>query len=118
MDQIRDKDLALAMLNDLKFTCDCINQKILEVSNPQLRQKYLNVLSETYDEHNQLYNLMHQRGWYKTMNATQQELSQIINSVNTMQNEMMQNINTTSYQQYNQQQPYQQQHHNQGHQPY
>lgn len=118
IDQIRDKDLAFAMLNDLKFTCDCINQKILEASNMQLRQQYLNILNETYSEQKQLFDLMQQRGWYKTMNANQQELSQISNSINTMQNEMMQQ---TGYQQQYYQQPYGQgmyQRNNQGHQPY
>ncbi|MBM7854464.1 spore coat protein CotF [Desulfohalotomaculum tongense] len=124
MDQIRDKDLAFAMLNDLKSTCECITQKILETSNEQLRQSYLNVLHETFNEHKQLYNMMSQRGWYKPMMAKPDEINQISSHIMSMQNEINQTINAVNYQQqhyggtqYNYQPGYYQGG-MQGHQPY
>ena len=99
MKHIRDKDLAAAVLSDLKLTCSCINQKILETANEQLRQSYLNILNETYNEHKQVFDMMHQRGWYKTIPARQQEISQFSNSISTMQNDIMQTIHTGGQQQ-------------------
>ncbi|MEG6615695.1 spore coat protein [Peptococcaceae bacterium 1198_IL3148] len=117
IDNIEDKDLALAMLNDLKFTCQCLNQKILETSNLQLRQNYINILNETFNEHKQLFDLMTQRGWYQPMMAPPQQHNQIITKISNTQNEVMQTVNATGYQpQY--QQPIMYQRGNQGHQLY
>ncbi len=102
-DQIRDKDLAMAMLMDLKHTCECLNQKILEASNPQLRQSYINILHETYNEQQHLFNYMQQKGWYPTMTAHQQDISTIAGSISQMQQEITQKLNQTNYN-------YQQQH--------
>ncbi|MTI79426.1 MAG: spore coat protein [Firmicutes bacterium] len=117
MDQIRDKDLASAMLNDLKFTCECLGQKILETSNTQLRQNYINILSESYNEQNQLYSLMSQRGWHQPMMANQQDVSQVTNQIMKMQNEINHTINTGQQQTSNYQANYSQKTF-QGHQPY
>ncbi|WP_051688115.1 spore coat protein [Desulfofalx alkaliphila] len=108
-DQIRDKDLATSMLMDLKYTCECINRKILETSNNQLRQSYINVLTETYNEQKQLFDMMNQRGWYQPTMAQQQEISQASRKINNMQNEIMHTINSSQQQQYYGTSNYQQQ---------
>lgn len=94
--QIRDKDMAFTMLNNLKYTCDCINTKLLETSNMQLRQSYINILNETYNEQKQLFDIMSQRNWYQPTMAQQQELSQAASRINNMQGELMQIINTSN----------------------
>jgi spore coat protein CotF len=99
MVQTKDKDLTFSMLNDLKYTCDCLNQKILETSNMQLRQNYINILNETFIEHKQLFDIMTHRGWYQPQVAEQQELTQFINKISTMQIQGVQTMNAAQYQQ-------------------
>ncbi|MCD5406284.1 MAG: spore coat protein [Desulfotomaculum sp.] len=99
MHTIRDKDLAGAVLSNLKLTCSCINETILKTNNEQLRQSYLHVLNETYNEHKQVFDLMHQRGWHKSIPAPQQEVNRFANIITTMQNDVMQTTHNVEWQQ-------------------
>lgn len=126
--QITDKNIALSMLDDLKFTANCLNGKILEAADDQLRRDYMSTLERTYQLQKQVWNLAHQRGWYQPMMAEQQQITSAQNQIRKTDAEMHQFINSTAgmnqqsgmYQQsqYNYQTPnYQQQTYYQGSQP-
>ncbi|MEG6521726.1 spore coat protein [Desulfotomaculum sp. 1211_IL3151] len=109
-DQVTDKNLCLSMLNELKFNATCLTSRILECADQQLRQDYMHALNQTFDEQMQVYNLAHQQGWYKPMQAEQNMISQVQNSAQKMMTEQQQSMMTQHHQAQYQatQAPYQQ----------
>lgn len=74
--QVSDKDLMNLGLNEMKHMSDSVSHYILESANEQLRRDYMTILGDVYNQQKQLFDLMQQKGYYQTQNATQQELMQ------------------------------------------
>ncbi|ABO50455.1 Coat F domain protein [Desulforamulus reducens MI-1] len=93
-DQVTDKNLCLAMLNQLKWDASCLTSKILECSDAQLRQDYINILNRTFEEQVQVYNFANQQGWHKPMMAEQNMVTQVQSGAQKMLNEQQQSMAT------------------------
>ncbi|GAB6180720.1 hypothetical protein JCM14036_20390 [Desulfotomaculum defluvii] len=97
-DQVTDKNLCLAMLNELKWNASSLTSNILECSNEQLRQEYINILNQTFDQQKQVFDFAHQQGWYKPMMAEQNMINQVQNGAQKMINEQQQSMLTQQHQ--------------------
>lgn len=98
-EQVTDKNLCMAMINQLKWDATCLTQKVLETSDQQLRQDYINVLDRTFIEQKQLYDLANQYGWHQPMMAEQSMVSKVQNSLQNMSNEIQQSMISIHHQQ-------------------
>lgn len=93
-----DKNLCLAILNELKWNATCLTSNILECSDQQLRQDYINILNQTFDEQMQVFNFAYQQGWHKPMQAEQNMISQVQSSAQNMVTEQQQSMMTQHHQ--------------------
>ncbi|AEF94325.1 Coat F domain protein [Desulfotomaculum nigrificans CO-1-SRB] len=91
-DQVTDKTLCLAMLNELKWTATCLTNKILECADPQLRQDYIHVLNRTFTEQKSVFDFAHQQGWYKPTMAEQTQINKLQQAMPTMIQEQQQSM--------------------------
>lgn len=91
-DQVTDKNLCLAMLNQLKWDATCLTQRILEVGDQQLRQDYINVLDRTFAEQKQLYDIANQYGWHQPMMADQNMINQVKSDLQNLSNDIQQSM--------------------------
>ncbi|AQS59315.1 spore coat protein [Desulforamulus ferrireducens] len=76
-DQVTDKNLCLALINQLKWSATCLTGKILECADDQLRQEYMQILNRTFAEQKRVFDFAHQQGWYQPMMAEQQMIGQV-----------------------------------------
>ncbi|MDO7787468.1 spore coat protein [Desulforamulus aquiferis] len=102
-DQVTDKNLCMSMINQLKWDATCLTQKILETSDQQLRQDYINVLDRTFAEQKQLYDLANQYGWHQPMMADQSMISKVQSGLHNLSNEIQQSMMSIHHQQAQQQ---------------
>ncbi len=74
--QFNERDTMTEMLNLEKHAANLYHTATIEASTPSLYQCCSNIMQETLDCQRNLYQLMSQKGWYKTQNADQQQVNQ------------------------------------------
>lgn len=62
-----------------------INTFITESTCSNLRQNLKNILNEEHSIHENLYNMMNQKGWYPTSDAQPQEVQKSKDKYNSLQ---------------------------------
>ncbi|HHV96507.1 MAG TPA: spore coat protein [Clostridiaceae bacterium] len=76
MKNITDKEIMNVLLDQHKLCATSLTNLILESSNQNLRNDVTNILNKTFQHQKQIFDIMSQKGWYKTQQASQQLLSQ------------------------------------------
>lgn len=74
--QFSEQNVLQMALNDTKLMAASVNSYILEASDDQLRRDYMTVLGDIYSQQKQIFDIMEQKGYYKTKEATPQEISE------------------------------------------
>lgn len=74
--QLSDKDILQVVLNETKHTASSLNTYISETNTDQLRQDYMNVLGDMYNQQKQVFDLMQTKGYYNVKTANPQDISQ------------------------------------------
>jgi spore coat protein CotF len=81
--EMNDRDRINDILSLEKYLSNGYNTAINEASNDQLFQMQLGLLNEVHQAQRDLFNLMHQKGWYKLeaadMNKVTQKAQQFAN---------------------------------------
>ena len=71
---MNDKDLMENELLVLKGVCDLYLHGSLESTTAEVHQAFQDALEETINMQNKAYNLMAEKGWYKTDTAEQTKI--------------------------------------------
>jgi spore coat protein CotF len=72
------KELLTDMMHTEKSLATSYCRAELEASNQTLREELGNMQRQIQDNHAKLFHELHQRGWYKTLVAGQQEIESTI----------------------------------------
>lgn len=75
-DQFAEQNVLQMALNDTKLMAASVNSYILEASDEQLRRDYMTVLGDVYSQQKQIFDIMQQKGYYQTKEATPQEINE------------------------------------------
>ncbi len=73
---MEDKDLMEKELLVIKGVCDLYLHGTIESTTAEVHKAFKCALNESLDIQNKLYNLMAEKGWYKTDTAEQQKIDQ------------------------------------------
>lgn len=73
---MNDKDLMENELLVVKGLCNLYLNGAIESTTAEVHDAFKCALNETLDIQNKLYNLMSEKGWYKTETAEQQKIDQ------------------------------------------
>ena len=71
---MEDKDLMEKELLVIKGVCDLYLHGTIESTTAEVHCAFKDALNESLDIQNKLYNLMAEKGWYKTEIAEQQKI--------------------------------------------
>ena len=71
---MEDKDLMEKELLIIKGVCDLYLHGTIESTTAEVHSAFKDALNESLDIQNKLYNLMSEKGWYKTETAEQQKI--------------------------------------------
>lgn len=71
---MEDKDLMENELLIIKGVCDLYLHGAIESSTAEVHTAFKDALNESLDIQNKLYNLMAEKGWYKTETAEQNKI--------------------------------------------
>ncbi|MCI8961406.1 MAG: spore coat protein [Clostridia bacterium] len=71
---MEDKDLMEKELLIIKGVCDLYLHGTIESTTAEVHSAFKDALNESLDIQNKLYNLMAEKGWYKTETAEQQKI--------------------------------------------
>ena len=71
---MEDKDLMEKELLIVKGVCDLYLHGTIESTTAEVHSAFKDALNESLDIQNKLYNLMAEKGWYKTEIAEQQKI--------------------------------------------
>lgn len=72
---MEDKDLMEKELLTIKGACDLYLHGTLESTTAEVHQAFEDALNTSLDIQNKLYNLMAEKGWYKTEVAEQAKIN-------------------------------------------
>ena len=75
MNYLGDKEITQTLLNEHKLCASSLTNLVLESSNQSLRNDAAGILSRTFQHQKNIYDLMTQKGWYSTQQASQQEIT-------------------------------------------
>lgn len=75
--KITDQDLYTVLLNEHKMMADMLVNAVLETGDQALRQDFQQSLTHVLDHHYQIWQQMHQKGYYQPLPASQQQVSQV-----------------------------------------
>lgn len=75
-DQFSEQNILQMALNETKLMASELNTCILEASDDQLRRDYMTVLGDVYCQQKQIFDIMEQKGYYQTQQATPQAVNQ------------------------------------------
>lgn len=75
--KILDQDLYTALLNEHKMMAGMLVNAVLESGDKAVRQDFQQSLTTALDHHYQIWQQMNQKGFYKPLPASQQEISQV-----------------------------------------
>ena len=73
---MEDKDIMEKELLTIKGVCDLYMHGAIESSTAEVHSAFKEALNESLNIQNKLYNLMAEKGWYKTDTADQQKITQ------------------------------------------
>ena len=71
---MEDKDLMEKELLIIKGVCDLYLHGTIESSTAEVHQAFKCALNESLDIQNKIYNLMSEKGWYKTETVEQTKI--------------------------------------------
>ena len=71
---MEDKELMEKELLSVKGICDLYLHGTIESTTAEVHAAFKDALNECLDIQNKIYNLMTERGWYKTETAEQQKI--------------------------------------------
>lgn len=71
---LTEQEILTDLLTSEKHCTSSINTFITESTCTNLRQNLKNILSEEHSIHENLYNIMNQKGWYPTSDAPAQDV--------------------------------------------
>lgn len=71
---MEDKDLMEKELLIIKGVCDLYLHGTIESSTAEVHQAFKDALNESLDIQNKIYNLMAEKGWYKTETVEQTKI--------------------------------------------
>ncbi len=71
---MEDKDLMESELLTIKGVCDLYLHGALESTSQDVHTAFKDALNESLNIQNKLYNMMAEKGWYKTENAEQNKV--------------------------------------------
>ncbi len=71
---MEDKDLMEKELLIIKGVCDLYLHGTIESSTAEVHSAFKDALNESLDIQNKLYNLMAEKGWYKTETVEQTKI--------------------------------------------
>lgn len=71
---MEDKDLMEKELLIIKGVCDLYLHGTIESTTAEVHSAFKNALNESLDIQNKIYNLMAEKGWYKTDMAEQTKI--------------------------------------------
>ncbi len=74
---MEDRDLMEKELLVIKGVCDLYLHGTIESSTAEVHSAFKDALNESLDIQNKLYNLMAEKGWYKTCEAKQEEIDKV-----------------------------------------
>lgn len=72
-----EQEILTDLLTIEKHSTSTYNTFITESTCPNLRQNLKNILNEEHSIHENLYNIMNQKGWYPTSDAEAQEVQKV-----------------------------------------
>lgn len=72
---MQDKDLMENELLLIKGACDLYLHGAIESTTAEVHDAFKCALQETLNIQNKIYNLMSEKGWYKTEEAEQQKIN-------------------------------------------
>ncbi len=71
---MEDKDLMEQELLTIKGVCDLYLHGTIESTTAEVHAAFKDALNESLDIQNKIYNLMAEKGWYKTETAEQNKI--------------------------------------------
>lgn len=74
---MEDKDLMEKELLIIKGVCDLYLHGTIEASTAEVHSAFKDALNESLDIQNKIYNLMAEKGWYKTGIAEQTKIAAV-----------------------------------------
>lgn len=80
---MEDKDIMEKELLTIKGVCDLYMHGAIESPTAEVHCAFKDALNESLNIQNKLYNLMAEKGWYKTDTAEQQKITQAEQKFNT-----------------------------------
>ena len=80
---MEDRDLMEKELLIIKGVCDLYLHGTIESSTAEVHTAFKEALNESLDIQNKLYNLMAEKGWYKTENAPQAQIDTVKQKFNS-----------------------------------
>lgn len=72
-----EQEILTDLLTTEKHSTSTYNTFITESTCPNLRQNLKSILNEEHSIHENLYNIMSQKGWYPTSDAEAQEVQKV-----------------------------------------
>ena len=72
---MEDKDLMENELLVIKGVCDLYLHGTIEASTAEVHMAFKDALNESLDIQNKIYNLMKEKGWYKTEEVDQNKIT-------------------------------------------
>lgn len=76
MQEFSDKEILNDGLSTQKATTDMFNLAANECVHDDLRDKILNILNQEHSIQYEVFNMMHQRGWYQTPAAEEKKVTE------------------------------------------
>lgn len=73
---MEDRDIMEKELLTIKGVCDLYMHGAIESTTAEVHCAFKEALNESLNIQNKLYNLMSEKGWYKTDTAEQQKITQ------------------------------------------
>ena len=73
---MEDRDIMEKELLTIKGVCDLYMHGAIESSTAEVHAAFKEALNESLNIQNKLYNLMAEKGWYKTDTVDQQKINQ------------------------------------------
>lgn len=74
---MEDKDLMENELLVIKGVCDLYLHGTIESSTAEVHEAFKEALNESLDIQNKIYNLMSEKGWYKTTTVEQNKIDTV-----------------------------------------
>ncbi len=74
---MEDKDLMEKELLIIKGVCDLYLHGTIESTTAEVHTAFKDALNESLDIQNKIYNLMAEKGWYKTKNVDQAQIDTV-----------------------------------------